>query len=123
MNLPIQSKFSIVAIASLFFFAGPVCLPGDSGSAIAKSKTSSKSKKSRKRAKKVSSKKRLVPPPPPYAPSILPELAYGRRSQVKAVEEEDKPVNPYAKYIYHRDEHKIPTPVRPNKYVSYWGNR
>lgn len=121
MNLPIQSKISIITLSLLFLIAGCLVAPSDSGSAFAKSKTSSKKKK---RSKKTSKKKRLVPPPPPYAPSILPELAYARRHKVKTVEEEsEKPVNPYAKYIYHRDSQKIPTPVRPNKYVSYWGNR
>ncbi|MBI4533239.1 MAG: hypothetical protein HY711_04760 [Candidatus Melainabacteria bacterium] len=57
----------------------------------------------------------FVPPPPAYMPSILPEL--------KATEdlESAKPADPAKKYIYTREGYEDPTPVRPNKHVTYWG--
>jgi len=64
----------------------------------------------------------FVPPPPPYQPSILPEMQ-GGRTTVSSVQStaQKQPENPYKKYIYTRNEADTPTPVQPNKYVSYWG--
>ena len=118
-----SSRISKIIISSLalFTFAGGFATV-DASPAFAKSK-SSKSSHSKKSSSKKSfskGKTKLVPPPPPYAPSILPELAYRRGGRAVVKSEEEKPVNPYAKYIYHRDEQKLPTPVRHNKYVASW---
>jgi hypothetical protein len=67
----------------------------------------------------------LVPPPPPYAPSILPELAYARhhRGFKHAVHQEPEKVE--SKYIklgvQSAEGYEDPEPVKPNKYVTYWG--
>ena len=58
----------------------------------------------------------LVPPPPAYMPSILPELTI---AQEKAA---PKPPNPIKKYIYTREGYEEPTPVKPNKHVTYWNS-
>jgi hypothetical protein len=64
----------------------------------------------------------LVPPPPAYMPSILPELAV-RDSITNGddpVPEVKKPVNPYKKYIFTRDENDMPTPATVRKGVTTW---
>ncbi len=118
-----SSRTTKIVISSLALcaFAGGLALV-DANPAFAKSKSSKKSHSKKSSSKKSFSKgkTKLVPPPPPYAPSILPELAYRRGGRAVATSEEEKPVNPYAKYIYHRDEQKLPTPVRHNKYVASW---
>lgn len=121
---PTPSSKLFVSALSVLFIAGCFTVSSENPT-FAKGKSSTKAKAKKKKTKsksRTSAKPRLVPPPPPYAPSILPELAYGRKSSVNTSEEEDddKPKNPYAKYIYHRDQAKIPTPVKPNKYVTYW---
>ena len=58
----------------------------------------------------------LVPPPPAYMPSILPELTIAPEKTAP------KPANPTKKYIYTREGYEEPTPVKPNKHITYWNN-
>lgn len=105
----------------------------DAGSInTAKKKTTVSTSQKKTTHKKTKSKKYrasgLVPPPPAYAPSILPELLYAkhRRAQIKSVEVSDSEQEPkasdtYSKHFYNRDGYEDPEPVKPNKYVTYWG--
>ncbi|MCA9801275.1 MAG: hypothetical protein KC777_04780 [Cyanobacteria bacterium HKST-UBA02] len=95
-------------------------------------KTTSHSKKTAKKKAVRSTKKHrasgLVPPPPAYAPSILPEIVYSRyrhrnHRKVETAEEskEPKASDTYSKHFYTREGDEDPEPVKPNKYVTYWG--
>lgn len=68
----------------------------------------------------------LIPPPPPYAPSILPELAYAR-SRGRHHATAHKPEKVESKFVklgvQAAEGYEDPEPVKPNKYVTYWGNK
>ncbi|MBK9145951.1 MAG: hypothetical protein IPM23_26065 [Candidatus Melainabacteria bacterium] len=99
--------------------------------ATSRSKQKTSHRTTRKRASRSGKKYRasgLVPPPPAYAPSILPEIVYSRyrhrnHHKVETADEnkEPKASDTYSKHFYTREGDEDPEPVKPNKYVTYWG--
>ena len=65
----------------------------------------------------------FVPPPPPYTPSMVPSALGMTNAQAVAADADDavveKPVNPYSKYIFTRNQGDMSQVVQPNPYVSY----
>ena len=64
----------------------------------------------------------FVPPPPPYTPSmVLSALGMTNAQAVTNAADAvvEKPVNPYSKYIFTRNQGDMPQVVQPNPYVSY----
>ncbi len=89
------------------------------------SATVTKQQAKRRIAYRHKGKSYLVPPPPPYAPSILPELAYARHHRGfkhAAHQEPEKVESKYIKLgVQSAEGYEDPEPVKPNKYVTYWG--
>jgi hypothetical protein len=65
----------------------------------------------------------FVPPPPPYAPSLVPSALGMTNAQVVTADADyavmEKLITPYSKYIFTRNQGKMPQVVQPNPYVSY----
>ncbi|HEY9793224.1 MAG TPA: hypothetical protein V6D22_22680 [Candidatus Obscuribacterales bacterium] len=67
----------------------------------------------------------FVPPPPAVMPSILPELTARHMQGDDSVAddpEQQKPENPYKKYI-HTPEGNAPAPIQTRKGVVIWAQR
>jgi hypothetical protein len=66
----------------------------------------------------------FVPPPPPYTPSVVPSALGMTNAQAVTADADDavvkKPVNPYSKYIFTRNQGDMPQVVQPNPHVSYY---
>ena len=65
----------------------------------------------------------FVPPPPPYTPSMVPSALGMTNAQAVTADADDavveKPVNPYSKHIFTRNQGDMPQVVQPNPHVSY----
>ncbi len=65
----------------------------------------------------------FVPPPPPYTPSMVPSALGAMNAQAVTADANnavvEKPVNPYSKYIFTRNQGAMPQVVQANPYVSY----
>jgi len=126
-------KTAYLSLALMLTFSSQAAIAGQTATASKSTqKATSRSKKTtRKRTVRSSKKYRasgLVPPPPAYAPSILPEIVYSRyrhrnHHKVETADEnkEPKASDTYSKHFYTREGDEDPEPVKPNKYVTYWG--
>lgn len=109
----IRNLAALISLAVVF--SGSFALSTQSVEAKTEAKTS---RNSSRRARNY-----FVPPPPPYTPSMVPSALGMTNAQAVTADADNavvkKPVNPYSKYIFTRNQGDMPQVVQPNPYVSY----